>query len=173
MLRRFGSIATVLLAIAAVGVIAASSAEPSEIPEFTAKEYPAKITGTGTKGAGILHLFGETVECEHSEFEGELSSGPSPELELIPKFTGCTTSGGFFTTYKFTSCHLVATLPQTIIKHTFKALLHFKCTNPKDKIHLEVYTSEAGDTKGEKRICTFTVDPWTFEEHLTPQDSNY
>jgi hypothetical protein len=166
MIRSLGSIAAALLAIIAFGVITASSAEPAELPEFTAGEYPAKISATSTKGTEVFHAFGETVECEHTVLQAELASGPSPELEFIPKYTGCISSGGFFTTYNFTSCHFVMTRPATIIKHTFTTLVHIKCTNPKDKIHMEFYTSEAGDTKGEKRLCTATIDPWTFEAHF-------
>jgi hypothetical protein len=168
MIRNFKSVVAVLLALGAVGVITASSAEPSESPEFTAAEYPATLSATSSE-VTVFDAFGESFKCEHVEYKGELASGPSSKLVLIPKFTGCTTSSGRFTTFTFTGCHLVETVGQQVGKHTFVLVAHRECTDPKEKIHMEVYHDLAEDIKkpNEPR-CEFTVSPpWTEETHLT------
>lgn len=166
-MRRSISIAAVLLALGAAGVMTTTSAQPSEIPEFTAAEYPATLSATVTK-ATLLDAFGESFECEHIEYQGELASGPSPNLSLTPKFKGCTTSSGRFTTPTFTNCPVQSTVGATIAKHTFELVKHWICPEPEEKIHLDVYTNLEEDINNpNKPKCQYTVDSWTEETHLT------
>lgn len=167
MIRNPRSIVVVLLALGAIGVITASSAEPSESPEFTAAEYPATLSATITE-ATLLDAFGESVKCEHVEYQGELASGPSSELVLTPKFKGCTTGSGRFTTPTFTNCPVRSTVGAQVGKHTFQLVRHIQCSDSKEKVHLEVYNSLKEDEEKAEPICEFTVDPpWTEETHLT------
>jgi hypothetical protein len=83
-----------IISVMAVAIAAlALGANAALAEEFTAKEYPAKITSKPTT-AQVFSIGEATITCTEAAFTGELTKA-STEIDVSPGFGGCkATIGG-------------------------------------------------------------------------------
>jgi hypothetical protein len=86
-LKVFGLAVVAMLAMTAVVASAASAAV-----EFNSEAATTNLTGTQTE-QNVLTVTGGTVKCNVATFAGTQSGTTKSELEVEPKYSGCTAFG--------------------------------------------------------------------------------
>jgi hypothetical protein len=102
------------LAIGAVLALSAVMASAAmAVPQFTASEYPAQITGSNTKGSEVFSTEGGKVECD-SHFISHSQGAASSTLTVTPKYTECQAFGFLSATVNTEECSYVFHATDTI-----------------------------------------------------------
>jgi hypothetical protein len=109
-----GLLLIVLVAIAAVsatGVWAEEEEEQGTPKRFTFESAPAFVTGEQGKEKTVLTAEGELEVACDAHYEGTASATTVKELEVTPKYTGCTAEPlGLATDVNFEGCKYLFTL---------------------------------------------------------------
>ena len=169
MIRKFKTLSMALVAVLALGAVAASSAMAEG--EYTAAEYSTTATGTSPLGNDVFTTEGGTVECA-SHFEATLAA-PSSSLTAKAKYTGCRAFGFLEATVNMGSCDYLFTTPTlvetpTANNHVWTIGVHVKCTNAAEPIKIVAGTCEA--TVGEQSPGGHVIATATTNTPSKPDD---
>lgn len=78
-----------LMAVLAMGVVAAGSASAADL---TAEKYPTTLTGKNTGGSDVIVTTAGNVSCKTTSYHGTIS-GPTTKISTAPAFGECTAFG--------------------------------------------------------------------------------
>lgn len=116
MTRKLKALGLAMIAVFAMGALAAQGAQAATPGTLTASSYPAPLTGHST---GIhkfeLKALGLSTECETAKFTGELTAA-SPTITVTPVYEKCK-AFGLASTIDHEGCqyliHITETLPSS------------------------------------------------------------
>jgi len=157
MIRRYKAFGLVLMALVALGAVAAQGASASPLTvSGVAKVF---ITGTTHEG-GPKHVLTSTtsVECKVAHYSGSAAvvGGQVNEITLTPTYTECSAFGFATAHVKTNECHYTLTTPTKIKTGEVtwgKEQIHVLCTGGKK---IEITPTSFGVS-----VCTQFIDSQT------------
>jgi len=151
-LKAFG-----LLLVAALA-ISAMTASASQAAEYTAGAYPATLDATST--GDTFSAFGQSVKCESTKFDGELTKA-SETLSITPTYEKCTAEsiiGKLPVTVTHNGCTYRFNKPAGS-KDNYTATTDVICPAGK-VIEVHIYLNAGAHAEGNS-LCTLTIPPQT------------